>query len=99
MTDGRTDGRSEAGRDGMVASLSPGLQRERSTVRRRRARPGHRAGPRWGVTRSRRNLIRTFALCAGALLAMAISLYFGLSHQESAGPGAARGVSADLGVV
>jgi hypothetical protein len=81
MTDGRTDGQLSAGSDGMIASLVPESKRERITVRRRRARQGHRPGPKWGVARSRKYLVRTFALCAGALLVMAVSLYFGLSHQ------------------
>jgi hypothetical protein len=90
-TQGRTNGQVNAGSDGMVASFVPVPERERITVRRRRARQGHRPGPKWGAPRSRKQLIRTFALCAGALLVMAIGLYWGLSHQ-SAGPGASRGV-------
>ncbi len=99
MMHGRTDGQSNAGNDGMVASLVPASQRERITVRRRRARQGHRPGPKWSAARSRRQLVRTFALCAGALLLMAIGLYFGLSHQESSGPGAGRGVGGVVGII
>jgi hypothetical protein len=99
MTDGRTDGQMNAGSDGTVASVVPTSERERITVRRRRARQGHRQGPKWGAARSRKQLVRTFALCAGALLVMAIGLYFGLSHQESLGPGAARSVGVGMGAV
>jgi hypothetical protein len=99
MRDGRTDGQTNGGADQVDAAFVPESRRERITVRRRRARQGHRPGPKWGAVRSRRDLVRTFALCAGALLVMAIGLYFGLSHQESAGPGAARGVAVGFGAV
>jgi hypothetical protein len=100
MRDGRTDGQTNGGSDEVfAAAVPPASQRERITVRRRRARQGHRPGPKWGAVRSRRHLVRTFALCAGALLVMAIGLYFGLSRQEGAGPGAARGVPVGFGVV
>jgi preprotein translocase subunit SecG len=99
MRDGRSDGQTNGGSDEVFGASVPASQRERITVRRRRARQGHRPGPKWGAARSRRQLVRTFALCAGALLVMAIGLYFGLSHQEGAGPGAARGVPVGFGIV
>ena len=38
------------------------------------------------ASRSRRERVRTLAVCAGALLLMALGLYFGLAHQENAAP-------------
>jgi len=38
------------------------------------------------VFRSRRQKVRTLAVCAGTLLLMALGLYLGLAHQESTGP-------------
>jgi len=35
------------------------------------------------VSRSRRERVRTVAVCTGALLLMALGLYFGLSRQEA----------------
>jgi hypothetical protein len=84
----------------MDSPFVPDLQRERISVRRRRARQGdHRRSAKWVATRSRRRVVQTFALCAGVLLLMAVGLYFGLAHQENAAPaeGAARGGT--LGVV
>jgi transcriptional regulator GlxA family with amidase domain len=37
------------------------------------------------VTQSRRQKVRTVAVCAGTLLLMALGLYLGLAHQESTG--------------
>jgi hypothetical protein len=76
------------------------LHRARISVRRRRARPGR--SKNWVATRSRRRTARAFALCAGVLLLMAIGLYFGLAHQETAAPveGAApAGAVGAVGVV
>jgi hypothetical protein len=82
-----TNVQSSVGSDGgdLVSPLAPELQRERVTVRRRRAR-SDRQSAKWVATRSRRRTARAFALCAGVLLLMAIGLYFGLAHQESAAP-------------
>ncbi len=74
MTDSRTDGQLSGGSKGMIVSLVPESKRERISVRRRRARQGHRPGPRWGAARSRRYLVRSLALCAGALLGLAVGL-------------------------
>jgi hypothetical protein len=89
-----TNGQSSVDSDGrdLVSPLAPELNRERVTVRRRRARSASSAGSdrrqraRWVATRSRRRTARAFALCAGVLLLMAIGLYFGLAHQENAAP-------------
>jgi hypothetical protein len=84
-----TNGPSSVESDVVATPFVDGLQRERVSVRRRRARQGHRPNARW-TTRSRRRTVQTVFLCAGALLVMAAALYFSLSR-ESAGPGAARG--------
>jgi hypothetical protein len=101
-----TNGQSSVGSDGrdVVSPLEPELHRERVTVRRRRARSARspqsdsRQSAKWVATRSRRRTARAFALCAGVLLLMAIGLYFGLSHQESAAPveGAVRASAAGV---
>ena len=49
-----------------------------------RRRLEQRQNAKWVANRSRRQKVRTVAVCAGALLLMAIGLYFGLSRQESA---------------
>ncbi len=47
---------------------------------------------RWVVARSRKRMLRTAAVCTGVLLLMAVTLYLGLSRQDSApaAEGAAR---------
>jgi transcriptional regulator GlxA family with amidase domain len=56
--------------------------RERVVGRRRRS-SRHRHNRQW-VARSRRRYLRTFVVCTGVLLLMAVGLYFGLAHQEVA---------------
>ena len=88
--------------NGTVSPLTPGVLRERGTTRRRRPRQSRRQGARWVVGRSRRQTVRTLVVCAGALLLMAIGLYFGLAHQESTAPveGAApSGAAGAVGIV
>ena len=54
------------------------------------------------VSRSRREKVRTVAVCTGALLLMALGLYFGLTRQEAPPPveGAApAGPARSVGVV
>jgi transcriptional regulator GlxA family with amidase domain len=60
--------------------------RERVIARRRRARKERRETANWVVARSRRQKVRTLAVCAGTLLLMALGLYLGLAHQEVTGP-------------
>ena len=84
-----TNGQASVGSDGDPnddGTVFPLLFRERVTKRRRRARQNRREGAHWVAGRSRRLTVRTFAVCAGALLLMAIGLYFGLSRQESRAP-------------
>jgi hypothetical protein len=89
-----TSGHPGADIEALVSPAVPGVGREHVrehvTVRRRRARTGHersRASGRWvAASRSRRRAVRTFALCTGVLLLMAIGLYFGLAHQQNAAP-------------
>jgi hypothetical protein len=84
-----TNGPSIAGSDAVAPPLEVELRRERVSVRRRRARQGHRPNGKW-TAGSRRRAVRMAVLCTGALLLMAAALYFSLSH-ESAEPAAARG--------
>jgi hypothetical protein len=72
--------------NGTVSPFTSVGLRQRGTTRRRRARQNRREGAHWVVGRSRRQTVRTLAVCAGALLLMAIGLYFGLARQESAAP-------------
>ena len=87
-----TDGQSSVGRDSAssgdrtASSFTVQDLRERVTSRRRRARRDRRQSAKWVVNRSRRQKVRTLAVCAGALLLMALGLYFGLAHQESGAP-------------
>jgi hypothetical protein len=80
------DGQPNPGGDLATPVRAPALQHERVSVRRRRTRSGHQSGGRTGrwVVRSRNRWVRTCALCTGVLLLMALGLYFGLAHQESA---------------
>ena len=86
-----TNGQSSVGRDrdrsdnGIVAPPPVEASRTRVTSRRRRARQDRRRSATWIAGRSRRRTVRTLAVCAGALLLMALGLYFGLEHQESRG--------------
>ncbi len=65
--------------------------RRGTMVRRRRAKRGPHVG-RWVVARSRKRMLRTAVVCTGVLLLMAVSLYLGLSRQETepAGDGATK---------
>jgi len=67
--------------------------RQVRVVRRRRARGSASAGRRWVAARSRKRLLRTAVVCTGALILMALGLYFGLSRQDREGPvsGSERG--------
>lgn len=89
-----TNGRPNPGGSVVIPAIAPAFQHEQVSVRRRRARRGHRGAHRSGrwVVRTRNRWIRTLALCTGVLLLMALGLYFGLAHQESApSDGAAHG--------
>ena len=48
------------------------------------AASSNRRPPKRIASRSRREKVRTLAVCTGALLLMALGLYFGLSRQEAA---------------
>jgi hypothetical protein len=90
-----TNGQSSVGTDshrssnGAVTPFTLEELRERLVARRRIEQ---REGAKRFANRSRREKMRTVAVCVGALLLMAIGLYFGLARQESAAPveGAAR---------
>jgi hypothetical protein len=60
----------------------PERYREKVVVRRRRAGK-HRHFPKWSARTARKRVLRTFAVCTGVLLLMALGLYFGLAHQEA----------------
>jgi len=98
MTNGQSSVGSDGEGNGTLSLLSPELHRERVSVRRRRARP-RRKSEDWVATRSRRRVARTFAVCAGALLLMAIGLYFGLAHQEAPGPAEGAAPPSAVGAV
>jgi hypothetical protein len=66
-----------------IPEETPERYRERVAVRRRR--PGkRRAVRRWSAANARKRVLRTFAVCAGVLLLMALGLYYGLARQEAA---------------
>lgn len=83
-----TDGHSSADIKEAVLPAASEPRRERVRVRHRRARQGRSSSHgRWVTpSRSRRRAVRTFALCTGVLLLMAIGLYFGLARRENATP-------------
>ena len=104
-----THGHPSADIDVMVSPVVPAIGREQVRVRRRRARAGRHgsrgsasgsATGRWvAASRARRRAVRTFALCTGVLLLMAIGLYFGLARQENARPAEGAVRVRALGVV
>ena len=83
-----TNGQSSVGSDGegTASPLTLDALRERVTARRRRARQNRPQSMNWVVVRTRRQRMQMIAVCAGALLLMAIGLYFGLARQESPSP-------------
>jgi hypothetical protein len=70
--------------------------RERVVARRRLER---RRRAHWVGNRSRREKVRTALVCAGALLLMALGLYFGLAHQESKVPVESAAPTGAVGIV
>jgi hypothetical protein len=62
----------------------PEIRRERVVVRRRRGRGRHHKRGVWTASASRRKAVRAVLVCAAVLVMMALSLYYGLSRQESA---------------
>jgi hypothetical protein len=82
-----TNGQSSVGRDtdprgdGRVPSFTLDELRVRAVARRRLEQ---RETAKRMASRSRRERLRTLVVCAGALLLMALGLYFGLARQESA---------------
>lgn len=88
MTNSHSSVGRERDRNGNRTSPAAGLEvlRERSAARRRRARKDRRETTHWVANRSRRQKVRTLAVCTGTLLLMALGLYFGLAHEESRGP-------------
>lgn len=83
-----TDGHSSADIKVVVPVAASEPRRERVRVRHRRARQARSPSRgRWVTpSRSRRRAVRTFAVCTGVLLLMAIGLYFSLAHRENATP-------------
>jgi transcriptional regulator GlxA family with amidase domain len=85
-----TESRPSHGGDAVTPLTPSAFQRERVSIRRRRSRHGQRS-TRW-LVRSRNRRVKTFALCTGVLLLMALGLYFGLARQATApADGATRG--------
>jgi len=80
-----TNGQSSVGSQ-EAAPAPVQVLRARATARRRRARKERRETANWVIARSRRQKVRTLAVCAGTLLLMALGLYFGLAHQGNTGP-------------
>ena len=68
---------------GTVSAFTLEELRQRLVARRRIEQ---REGAKRFANRSRREKMRTVAVCAGALLLMALGLYFGLAHQDSSAP-------------
>jgi hypothetical protein len=97
MTNGQPSVDSGRSGSGTITPFALEKLRERVVARRRLEQ---RQTAQWFVNRSRREKVRTAAVCAGALLLMALGLYFGLARQEAppsvegaAPAGAARSVS------
>jgi hypothetical protein len=84
---------------GKASAAEVEVLRERVTARRRRARKARRESANWVVNRSRRQKVRTLAVCAGALLLMAVGLYFGLARQESTAPVESAAPTGAVGIV
>jgi transcriptional regulator GlxA family with amidase domain len=99
-----TNGQSSVGRESDLSgngTVSPFTLEELRVRVVARRRVEQREGAKRVANRSRREKLRTVAVCAGALLLMALGLYFGLAHQESAAPveGAApTGVVSPVGI-
>jgi hypothetical protein len=68
---------SEDADDATASSLPLAVLRERAKARRRRE---SREAKDWSVVDSRRQKLRTFAVCVGLLLLMGLGLYFVLTR-------------------
>ena len=82
MTDGQSsvDGDRDRSGNGTVSPFTLEELRVRAVARRRIEQ---QESAKRIVSRSRREKVRTVAVCTGALLLMALGLYFGLSRQEA----------------
>ena len=65
-----------------TALAAPEPRRDRVVVRRRRSKSRHRK-PLWTTRASRRKVVRTFFVCVGALMLMAVVVYFGLARSNA----------------
>ena len=79
-----------------IPQETPERSRDRVAVRRRRGSKTRPHARRWAARSSRGRFVRTFLVCTGVLMLMALGLYYGLSHQESA---PADGASRDPGTL
>jgi hypothetical protein len=64
-----------------TALAAPEPRRDRVVVRRRRSKSRH-PKPSW-TPASRRKVVRTFFVCVGALMLMAVVVYFGLARSNA----------------
>ncbi len=64
-----------------TALAAPEPRRDRVVVRRRRSKSRHRK-PSW-TRASRGKVVRTFLVCVGALMLMAVVVYFGLARSDA----------------
>jgi hypothetical protein len=85
MIDGEPGATGRAPSGTAIPDNFPERYRERVVVRRRRSGK-HRHSRKWSARTARRRVLRTFAVCTGVLLLMALGLYFGLARQETAAP-------------
>ena len=85
MTNGYSsvDRESDRSGDATVPPFTLEVLRERAVARRRL---DQRQNAKRANERLRRQKMRTAAICVGALLLMALGIYFGVAHEEAARP-------------
>ncbi len=101
MTNGQSSVGSDSDRSGSGTLTPYALEKLRERVVARRRLEQLENAKRVG-SRSRREKVRTVSVCIGALLLMALGLYFGLARQEAPAPveGAApAGPARPVGIV
>ena len=84
MTNGQLIVETDRSRNGTISPSRLEELRMRTVARRRIEQ---RQTAKWFGNRSRREKMRTVAVCVGTLLLMALGIYFGLSGQDATGSG------------